>query len=315
MSIWQIKRFINQDKDLTLDELLAAKVVCEGVEGTSFEFTNKDGIYPTFSLTLEASDEDNGEFKRRFVNIRPGNYSVKVSNLGANSTINLDDIKLGEVRKLVYTLSVELAKLTSPITKEVQVPSGFKEVTVTAIAGGAPGGNGGDSDYDSSAGAQGGGGGGAGQSVINKTYSVTPGQKIKITVGAARQATVIGSLVTLQPGVAGHKGYGYRAPSSYDGKGGAIGGVDGAQNNGRAGGKGGNGGPGINENGEPVSPAKGGAGGVSLGEQAQVGANGTGYGSGGAGGGGGTESNAYNGAAGGQPTAGFAHIRATITIV
>lgn len=256
MAIWEIKRFLNKDKDLTLDDLLAAKVVCKGVEGTTFEFTNKDGVYPKFTITLEASDEDSGEFKKKFVNIRPGSYSVKITSLSTSTTISLDDVKLGEVRKLVYTLSVELAKLTSPITKEVQVPVGFKEVAVTAIAAGGAGGAGGDGSYNKSNGGAGGGGGGAGQSIVNKTYSVTPGQKISITVGAVSQATVIGSLVTLQPGVAGTNGN-----KTSKGKGGAIGGTDGEGSNGRLGGPGGNGGPGIDENGEPVAAAKGGAGG------------------------------------------------------
>lgn len=308
MAIWEIKRFLNKDKDLTLDDLLAAKVVCKGVEGATFEFTNKDGVYPKFTITLEASDEDSGEFKKKFVNIRPGSYSVKITNLSTSTTIDLDDVKLGEVRKLAYTLSVELAKLTSPITKEVQVPSGFKEVTVTAIAAGGTGGKGGNGDYNKSNGGAGGGGGGAGQSVVNKNYSVTPGQKINITVGDAGQATVIGNLVTLSPGVAGTNGN-----KTNKGKGGAIGGTDGGANNGRSGGQGGNGGPGMNETGEPVAAAIGGTGGTG-GDNAQPGANGTGYGSGGAGGGGGVSSNSSPGAAGGQPTGAFVHILATLSI-
>ena len=310
MAIWEIKRFLNKDKDLTLDDLLAAKVVCKGPLGTSFEITNKDGVYPKFTITLEASDEDSGKFKKKFVNIRPGSYSVKITNLGTSTTIDLDDVKLGEVRKLAYTLAVELAKLTSPITKEVQVPSGLKEVTVTAIAAGGTGGKGGNGDYNKSNGGAGGGGGGAGQSVVNKTYSVTPGQKISITVGAVSQATVIGSLVTLQPGVAGTNGN-----KTSIGKGGAIGGTDGGANNGRHGGQGGNGGPGIDENGKPVAAAKGGAGGGAGSSSApEPGANGTGYGSGGAGGGGGVSSNSAPGAEGGQPTGGFVHIFATLSI-
>lgn len=309
MAIWEIKRFLNKDKDLTLDDLLAAKVVCKGPLGTSFEITNKDGVYPKFTITLEASDEDSGEFKKKFVNIRPGSYSVKITNLSTSTTIDLDDVKLGEVRKLAYTLSVELAKLTSPITKEVQVPSGFKEVTVTAIAAGGTGGKGGDGNYNKSNGGAGGGGGGAGQSVVNKTYSATPGQKISITVGAVSQATVIGSLVTLQPGVAGTNGN-----KTSKGKGGAIGGTDGGANDGRYGGPGGNGGPGIDENGEPVAAAKGGAGGGTAATAAEPGADGIGYGSGGAGGGGNISSNSSPGAAGGQPTGGFVHIFAALSI-
>ena len=310
MAIWEIKRFLNKDKDLTLDDLLAAKVVCKGPLGTSFEITNKDGVYPKFTITLEASDEDSGEFKKKFVNIRPGSYSVKITNLSTSTTIDLDDVKPGEVRKLAYALSVELAKLTSPITKEVQVPSGFKEVTVTAIAAGGTGGKGGNGDYDRSNGGAGGGGGGAGQSVVNKTYSVTSGQKISITVGAVSQATVIGSLVTLQPGVAGTDGY-----KTSKGKGGAIGGTDGGANNGRHGGQGGDGGPGIDENGEPVAAAKGGiGGGTGSTSAAKPGADGIGYGSGGAGGGGGVSNNSSPGAEGGQPTGGFVHIFATLSI-
>lgn len=305
MAIWEIKRFLNKDKDLTLDDLLAAKVVCKGLLGTSFEITNKDGVYPKFTITLEASDEDSGEFKKKFVNIRPGSYSVKITNLSTSTTIDLDDVKLGEVRKLAYTLSVELAKLTSPITKEVQVPVGFKEVTVTAIAAGGAGGKGGDGSYNKGNGGAGGGGGGAGQSIVNKTYSVTSGQTISITVGAVGQATVIGNLVTLQPGVAGTKGN-----TTSKGKGGAIGGTDGGENDGKLGGPGGNGGPGMNETGEPVAAAIGGTGG----NNAQPGANGTGYGSGGAGGGGGISNNSSPGAEGGQPTGAFVHILATLSI-
>lgn len=309
MAIWEIKRFLNKDKDLTLDDLLAAKVVCKGVEGTTFEFTNKDGVYPKFTITLGAPDEDSGEFKKKFVNIRPGSYSVKITSLSVSITISLDDVKLGEVRKLVYTLPVELAKLTSPTTKEVQVPAGFKEVVITAIASGGAGGKGGNGSTYAGDGGAGGGGGGAGQSVVNKNYSVTPGQKINIIVGDAGQATVIGNLVTLSPGVAGTDG-----DKTSRGKGGAVGGTDGEYNNSKSGGQGGNGGPGIDENGEPVAAAVGGTGGVSLANNAKPGADGIGYGSGGAGGGGGVSNSNSPGAAGGQPSGAFVYILATMTV-
>lgn len=308
MAIWEIKRFLNKDKDLTLDDLLAAKVVCKGALGTSFEFTNKDGVYPKFILTLEADDEDSGEFKKKFVNIRPGSYSVKITNLSNSTTIDLDDVNIGTSKVLSYTLEKILAEYLSPGVQSFTVPDGINEIYVTAIAGGAPGGAGGISS-NVNIGGDGGGGGGAGQSIIDQKFTVTPMQAIQITVGDAQQATIIGSLTTLSPGVAGTAAVeGKPKP----GKGGSIGGEDGNTHSDKTAGDGGNGGPGINKDGTPVSPARGGNGGDNTGNP---GANGTGYGSGGAGGEGADGNFVPKGGAGGSPTAGCCIIKSIIKVV
>lgn len=284
MAIWEIKRFLNKDKDLTLDDLLSAKVVCKGIADMTFEFTNKDGIYPKFVVTLDSESEDIGGMKVKLISVRPGSYSVKIGSSSYSVTVDIDDIKAGDLKSINYTLDIVLFKKITPGSEDFIVPDGINNILVSAIAGGANGGENSDRAVDPPYG--GAGGGGAGEKIIKRSYSVTPGQTISITVGAVKQATKIGSLVTLQPGVVGDG-----TKSSSGANGGTVGGKEGANASGDNGGKGGNGGPGLDENGEEVTTgALGGAGGIygasDNTKYGQPGKSATSYGGGGGGGGG-----------------------------
>ena len=121
------------------------------------------------------------------------------------------------------------------------VPAGVTKILVTACAGGQGG------DYSSSSGSYyyGGKGGNGGECIIREPYTVSPGQKISITIGKGGGAgsngipTIIGSLVTLRgggtatglvgAGVGGEGGFFYRESSSNRG---AEYGLDGARGNG-----------------------------------------------------------------------------------
>lgn len=311
MAIWEIKRFLNKDKDLTLDDLLAAKVVCKGVEGMTFEFTNKDGVYPKFTITLEASDEDFGGRKGKIISIKPGSYSIKVTSSSASVTVDLDNIKAGDLKTLNYVLDINIASYLTPNTYSFTVPDNLTEIYVTAIAGGANGGANIDkTTYDELGGA---GGGGAGEKIIKQKYTVSSGQQIQVKVGNVKQATVIGNLVTLQPGVDGGS-----TVTTSGGKGGTIDGQDGseAESSRSNGGKGGAGGPGIDENGKPVAAAAGGAGGTKYPnvKPGDNGENAKGYGGGGGGGGGKSRLASSESGKGGKGKAGMCLIFKRISI-
>lgn len=205
------------------------------------------------------------------------------------------------------------------------VPVGVTTIYVTAAAGGGGGGGGSDNSTGQSSlvGGGGGGGGGAGESIYDKSFSVTPGQVIAITVGAAGTAgtagtaaaggaggaggnTVIGSLVTLTGGGGGGGGLRPVANSLPNGGAGAAGGTGfPIGSNGTDGNYAGNGGVGA-------STILGGGGGAGRAATAVglPGRAGFGFGSGGGGGGAGYGSaSAVNGGAGGAGTPGFVRIR------
>lgn len=175
------------------------------------------------------------------------------------------------------------------------VPAGVNLIYVSGCAGGGGGGGGAGS---SAARSGGGGGGGAGRSTIKEPISVTPGQSLAVTIGAAGSAgtsgsgnggaggtggnTTLGSLLTLTGGAGGGGGIGSSTTAA--GAGGA-GGAPGGQWGGDAqlentGGNGGNGGGSAFGTG-----GGGGRAGVSSGTN-PAGTVGFGFGAGGAGGGG-----------------------------
>ncbi|WP_244132941.1 hypothetical protein [Burkholderia metallica] len=106
------------------------------------------------------------------------------------------------------------------------VPAGVTTLYVSGCAAGGGGGSGASNNGGQSSlvGGGGGGGGGAGQSIIRQPYTVTPGQNISITIGAAGTGgagpvangagsaglaggnTVVGSLITLTGGGPGTGG-------------------------------------------------------------------------------------------------------------
>lgn len=110
------------------------------------------------------------------------------------------------------------------------VPAG---VTTLYASGCAAGGGGAGTGPTTGSNIGGGGGGGAGQSIIRQAFTVTPGQIITITIGAAGAAglinnaggtggnTVIGSLITLTGGNGGLANSGPSTSSSAGGSGGA----------------------------------------------------------------------------------------------
>jgi len=177
------------------------------------------------------------------------------------------------------------------------VPNGVSQIKVTACAAGGGGGKGNSNGS--------GGGGGGGDAVVNKIYSVTAGSNIGITVGSG--ATIIGSLLTLNPGSKGGDGAGIN--KSTGGKAGGSGGGDGGSGPGINASKGTTGGSGIAGDGGAggVGECGGNGGGGSLGNggggasdiisnntQASAGTKG------GGGGGGASKTTAVNGGGGGS---------------
>lgn len=178
------------------------------------------------------------------------------------------------------------------------VPPGVTSIYISAAAGGGGGGSGATNNGGQSSlvGGGGGGGGGAGQSIYKKAYTVTPGQIIDITVGSGGEggvgstagagkfggnggATVIGTLITLAPGLSG--GPGQAVQQNVAGNGGAGGSGGTGYPNGQFGSDGnytGNGGNGA-------SSPFGGGGNGSRAATGTTDAGGSAYGFGGGGGG------------------------------
>ncbi|WP_124921689.1 phage tail protein [Burkholderia sp. Bp9099] len=200
------------------------------------------------------------------------------------------------------------------------VPAAVTTIYVSGCAGGGggaggAGNNGGQPTYG--VGGGGGGGGGAGQSIIRQAFTVTPGQNISITIGAAGSAgsgqastgtaggnTVIGSLITLPGGGAGSPGS-YPSGNTVTGGGGGGGGGNGYPP-GQTGSDGnlvGNGGMG---GGSPFGGA--GAGSKAGTTTGAMGVGAGGYGAGGGGGGGSYGTSSGTGAGGGAGSPGIAII-------
>ncbi|WP_022669443.1 hypothetical protein [Desulfospira joergensenii] len=129
-------------------------------------------------------------------------------------------------------MSTETRTKVIKSTQNWTVPVGVKSVTVFLIAGGGRGGNshkkgygnggldGGTADGEPGWCCGGGGGGGAGQQVT-KTVTVTPGEKIAVTIGNSNQNSYFGSYVTADytKGAKGGNGYGFKYSVSNGGKG------------------------------------------------------------------------------------------------
>lgn len=182
------------------------------------------------------------------------------------------------------------------------VPAGVYTIYVSACAGGGGGASGATNNGGQSSlvGGGGGGGGGAGQFIYKQPYSVTPGQVINITTGSAGPgaagstsgagkfggnggSTVIGSLITLSPGLSGNPGIQVQQNvAGYGGAGGAGGGGYPSGQFGSDGNYTGNGGNGAS------SPFGGGGGGTRAATgTTDPGGNAYGFGGGGGGSGGG----------------------------
>ncbi|MDN7476124.1 hypothetical protein QZM71_14795 [Burkholderia multivorans] len=136
-----------------------------------------------------------------------------------------------------------IARFTSSGT--FTVPAGVTTLYVSGCAAGGGGGSGASNNGGQSSlvGGGGGGGGGAGQSIIRQPYTVTPGQNISITIGAAGTGgagpvtngagsagtsggnTVVGSLITLTGGGAGVGGGAVQSNTNGGGGAGGAGGV------------------------------------------------------------------------------------------
>lgn len=143
---------------------------------------------------------------------------------------NKDGSMMGKLNTLYSLLMGGVAVFDTVGEHEFTVPAGITKIRVTAAASG--GGSGASLVLWSSYSSlhrnliKGGGGGGSGQSINQKEYSVTPGQKIKITIGAPglsaspivedatdnrrkvsdgsnAEPTIIGELITLVGGKAG----------------------------------------------------------------------------------------------------------------
>jgi len=160
--------------------------------------------------------------------------SVKTANVSTPGANN-DWVKLsapGDIRSAVITSNGSFT-----------VPAGVTTLYLSACAGGGGGGSGATNNGGQSSlvGGGGGGGGGAGQFVYKKAFAVTPGQVIPITVGGAGAgaegsaagagkfggnggSTVVGTLVTLAPGLSGAPGQAVQQNiAGYGGAGGAGG--------------------------------------------------------------------------------------------
>jgi hypothetical protein len=189
------------------------------------------------------------------------------------------------------------------------VPVGVTTIWVSGCAGGGGGGGGSGNSGGQSlgVGGGGGGGGGAGQSIIRVPFTVTPGQVIAVTIGAAGAAgaaggnTVIGALQTLTGGGAGATG-GFVISNTIAGGGpGGLGGSGSPSGqNGFDGNLMGSGGDGA------ATPFGGGGPGGRAGTNGGVpGGAGGGFGAGGGGGGGAYGTTAGNGATGAAGTSGI----------
>lgn len=203
----------------------------------------------------------------------------------------------GDGTNIVFKLNAKASGLQRfTASGSFTVPAGVTTVYLSGCGGG--GGGGGGAGFSSSASsyyAGGGGGGGGGFSVVRYPVSVTPGQVIAVTIGAAGTAgasgaagasggaggtggaTNFGSLATLGGGSAGAGGTGGSATAA-GGQGANIGGSWGSDGQSTFGGTGGSGGGGA-------FGAGGGAGRGGLGAGISA-VNGSGFGTGGGGGGG-----------------------------
>lgn len=200
-----------------------------------------------------------------------GSVFAKLNNIiSGNETI---DIK---VDTLIKILGSGMQEWKTPGQYEFKVPETVTKIKVTATAGGGSGSYPGDGSEPNTKIAAAGAGGA--QTIVDKEYVVTPGEIIKITVGAGAkaptnltsanqkngtngQATVIGNLVTLAGGKAGTNGTidsnGYGGTGPAGGAGGGPGGrgllkADVMQENKKA------------EDGQNTTSARGGIGGTIL---------------------------------------------------
>ena len=93
-------------------------------------------------------------------------------------------IKVGGSWKQFYTAFVATAFTTQTSTTTVVVPTGANAIHVRAAVGGGAGGVMG-AQYDKAGGESGGTGGGSGGYVSDQVYSVTEGETLTLTIGAA----------------------------------------------------------------------------------------------------------------------------------
>lgn len=236
--------------------------------------------------------------------------SVMAAVLGQfiNDSSGQDAIDDGTTTALLASLKASvrsfggLAVFTS--SGSFTVPAG---VTTIYVSGGAGGGGGGGTNTTSASSSGGAGGGGAGQSAIRAPYTVTPGQVLSVTIGAAGSAgavggnggnggnTVLGSLVTFQGGFGGASGSAASTTNSNGGAGGVgfPGGDFGGDSGSTLGAGSYSGGGGASAFGAPGRRIKGNAG------NATGGTVGSGYCAGGSGAGGVNGNTTGTGAAGG----------------
>lgn len=121
--------------------------------------------------------------------------SVGRSVIGQTSIPNLLSYLGISSRSLVITSSQTVTS----------IPAWVTSIRVSACAGGGGGGSGGSNNTGQSSlvGGGGGGGGGAGQSILRKTYTITAGQPLSVTIGSGGAG---GTAVTTGGGVNGGAG-------------------------------------------------------------------------------------------------------------
>lgn len=217
---------------------------------------------------------------KKYVNSSMGtDYFMPISKMISSVSGTAGFVPLDLLLKAVIGSSVTFTEDGSFV-----VPDGVTEVRITAAAGG--GGGGGDWYYTA------GSGGGGGECVVKKSFSVTPGATIPITIGKGGEGaiyaeagtrggnTVVGNLLTLNGGNGGLSGL--QTDS------GIAGTVEGGAAGGTGGGKGGDGcSNGYGKDGEPGAVGLGGKGGygkIKTGTKDNPGGGGGGGGSYGAGG-------------------------------
>lgn len=313
MDIVGIKRFLNKNKELTLDEILATKIFCKGFIGTTFTVKDKNGVFEDYSVTLNSGSKQlKGDEEGRvyeIVSVPSGEYVVEVKvgeELGDKIEVDLGSLSAGQTKVVEYVITKILQTFES--SGEFNIPEGMDFLAISAIAGGGDGGIGGVSPYHSTIGGAGGGGGGRGESIVNRTFNVKGKTKLVITIngksGKTGGTVVIDDLITLAGGTPGGNA---TTPTEYvtqPGTGGTYEGKDGGKNPEdpyRQPGSGGDAGAGMKADGTMNTVgAKGGNGNLvtSSSSAKQNGKNATDYGGGG-GGGAGAYSDASNRGSGG----------------
>ncbi|WP_438436591.1 glycine-rich domain-containing protein [Kluyvera georgiana] len=126
--------------------------------------------------------------------------------LTALTTVGRSVIGQTSIPNLLSYLGISSRSLVITSSQTVtSIPAWVTSIRVSACAGGGGGGSGASNNTGQSSlvGGGGGGGGGGGQSILRKTYTITAGQSLSVTIGSGGTG---GTGVTTGPGTSGGNG-------------------------------------------------------------------------------------------------------------